>query len=111
MKIIHKNEGGKIPYTVSGTRLTIDDQVTYNLARYERDEASHIDVCRDKHGQLVSGVIPGTAEQYVAQIDIPGRTYRYVAEGVDEEGNPRQRKEAEARNMERVTLTLWSVEG
>ena len=81
MKIIHKNEGGKIPYTVSGTRLTIDDQVTYNLARYERDEASHIDVCRDKHGQLVSGVIPGTAEQYVAQIDIPGRTYRYVAEG------------------------------
>ena len=66
MKIIHKNEGGKIPYTVSGTRLTIDDQVTYNLA--------HIDVCRDKHGQLVSGVIPGTAEQYVAQIDIPGRT-------------------------------------
>jgi hypothetical protein len=34
-----------------------------------------------------------------------------VAEGVDEEGNPRQRKEAEALNMERVTLTLWSVEG
>ena len=35
MKIIHKNEGGKIPYTVSGTRLTIDDQVTYNLRSEE----------------------------------------------------------------------------
>lgn len=111
MNIIHKNDGAKVPYTISGSRLTIDDQVTYNLTRYERDEASHIDVCRDKRGNLVSGVIPGTAERYVAQIDIPARKYTYVPDGVDADGRPKEKKEAVPLDMESVTLTLWSMEG
>ncbi len=111
MNIIHKNEGTKIPYTVSGSKITFDDEVMYNLTKYERDEASHIDLCRDKFGNLVSGVIPGTAERYVAQIDIPARRYNYVPDGVDEDGNPKQKQVAEPLDMERVTLTLWSVEG
>lgn len=111
MNIIHKNEGTKIPYTVNGSKITFDDEVMYNLTKYERDEASHIDLCRDKFGNLVSGVIPGTAERYVAQIDIPARRYNYVPDGVDEDGNPKQKQVAEPLDMERVTLTLWSVEG
>lgn len=111
MNIIHKNEGIKIPYTVTGSKITFDDEVTYNLARYERDEAVHIDLCRDKRGNLVSGVIPGTAERYVAQIDIPARKYSYVPNGVDEEGRPMEKKVAAPLDMESVTLTLWSVEG
>lgn len=111
MNIIHKNEGTKIPYTVSGSKITFDDEVMYNLTKYERDEASHIDLCRDKFGNLVSGVIPGAAERYVAQIDIPARRYNYVPDGVDEDGNPKQKQVAEPLDMERVTLTLWSVEG
>ncbi len=111
MNIIHKNEGTKIPYTVSGSKITFDDEVMYNLTKYERDEASHIDLCRDKFGNLVSGVIPGTAERYVAQIDIPARRYNYEPDGVDADGNPKQKQVAEPLDMERVTLTLWSVEG
>lgn len=111
MNIIHKNEGTKIPYTISGSKITFDDEVMYNLTKYERDEASHIDLCRDKFGNLVSGVIPGAAERYVAQIDIPARRYNYVPDGVDEDGNPKQKQVAEPLDMECVTLTLWSVEG
>ncbi len=111
MNIIHKNDGAKIPYTIRGSKITFDDEVMYNLTKYERDEASHIDLCRDKFGNLVSGVIPGTAERYVAQIDIPARRYNYVPDGVDADGNPKQKQVAEPLDMERVTLTLWSVEG
>ena len=111
MNIIHKNDGAKIPYTIRGSKITFDDEVMYNLTKYERDEASHIDLCRDKFGNLVSGVIPGTAERYVAQIDIPARRYDYVPDGVDADGNTKQKQVAVPLDMERVTLTLWSVEG
>ncbi len=111
MNIIHKNEGPKIPYSARGSKITFDDEVTYNLTKYERDEPCHIDLCRDKHGNLVSGVIPGTAERYVAQIDIPARSYNFVPDGEDEDGNPKQKKVAVPLDMDDVTLTLWSMEG
>lgn len=111
MNIIHKNEGPKIPYSARGGKITFDNEVTYNLAKYERDEPSHIDLCRDKYGNLVSGVIPGTAERYVAQIDIPARSYNYLPDGEDEDGNPKQKKVAVPLDMDDVTLTLWSMEG
>lgn len=50
MNVIHKNEGAKVQYTVRGSKITFDDEVTYNLTKYERDEDSHIDLCRDKFG-------------------------------------------------------------
>lgn len=110
MNVIHKNEGAKVQYTVRGSKITFDDEVTYNLAKYERDEDSHIDLCRDKFGNLVSGVIPGMAERYVAQIEIPGRSYDYVLDGEDEDGNPKQKQVAVPLDMDNVTLTLWSME-
>ncbi len=111
MIIIHKNEGTKISYTANGANITFNDEVMLNLAKYERDEASHIDLCCDNFGNLVSGVIPGTAERYVVQIDIPPRSYKYVADGVDKDGNRKEKKVALPLDMDKVTLTFWSVEG
>lgn len=111
MNVIHKNEGAKIPYAVKGSKITFDDEVMVNLSKYERDEASHIDLCRDKVGNLVLGVVPGMAERYVAQIDIPARSYNYVPDGEDEDGNPKQKQVAVPLDMDNVTLTLWSMEG
>lgn len=126
MKIIQKNEGTKIPYEVQGSKIVFnDDELSLNLARYERDDANHIDICRDKYGNLVSGVIPGVAETYVAQIDIPPRAYaERVIESVaevqasnEETGDApggimdRQTMEREAApfDIDKCTLTLWAL--
>ena len=125
MNVIEKNNGAKIPYEVKGTKIVFnDDELTLNLARYERDDANHIDICRDRMGNLVSGVIPGVAETYVAQIDIPPRAYvereiegAAVEPQAEEEnggtpgGMDRQTVEREAVpfDIEKCTLTLWTL--
>ena len=127
MKIIEKNEGVKIPYEIKGDKIVFnDDELTLNLARYERDDANHIDICRDRFGNLVSGVIPGIAETYVAQIDIPARVYEgreiegaaeeVQADGEETGGAPggtmdRQTMEREAVpfDIDKCTLTLWAL--
>lgn len=127
MKIIEKNAGVKIPYEVKGDKIVFnDDELTLNLARYERDDANHIDICRDKCGNLVSGVIPGTAETYVAQIDIPPRAYvereiegaaaEVQADSENTDGAPggmmdRQTMEREAVpfDIDKCVLTLWAL--
>lgn len=132
MKIIEVNEGVKIPYEVRGTKIALnDDELTLNLSRYERDDANHLDICRDKFGNLVSGVIPGVAEIYVAQIDIPARAYvekqieatpeQEAAEAAeaagDGENSPEggttdhqtMEREAVPFDIEKCTLTLWAL--
>lgn len=110
MIIINKNEGKKIPYEVTGTKITFDDEIMCNLAKYERDDANHLDICRDAYGNLVNGV-PDAAGKYVAQIDIPPRTYHMADAGYqDEDGQEVQVPEADPLDMDKVTLTLWSVE-
>lgn len=109
MKIIEKNEGVKIPYVVKTTKITLDDELMMNLERYERDDPNHIDICRDKCGNLVSGVIPGMAEKYVAQIDIPARDYDYIADGIDGDGKLRELQIPIPFNMDNCTLTLWAI--
>lgn len=131
MKVIEKNSGLKIVYGINGSMIFLgDDEMALNLARYERDDANHIDICRDKYGNLVSGVIPGLAEKYVAQIDIPPREYVEKeiagadadAEAAQEAAEPtednmpggmmnRQTVEREAVpfNIENCTLTLWAL--
>ena len=85
MKIIEKNDGQKIAYEASGNKLTLgDDEMTLNLSRYERDDPAHIDVCRDKFGCLVCGVIPGVTE-------------------------PTMKREPVPFDIDKCTLTLWTV--
>lgn len=110
MNIIKKNDGEYIAYTVKSNKITFgDDELTLNLAAYERDDANHIDICRDKYGNLVTGVIPGLAEAYAAQIDIPAREYDFIADGVDENGNPKEVPVPQPFSMTKATLTLWAL--
>lgn len=125
MIVQEKNEGTKIPYTVKGSKITFDDELMVNVQRFERDDPAHIDICRDRFGNLVTGVIPGYAERYVAQIDIPARAYTETvidapapaAEDQDGTGSAsgggmeRQtvQRDAVPFDMSKCTLTLWAI--
>lgn len=100
MKIVEKNQGPKIAYSTYGTKLTLNEEMTLDLAKYERDFEVNIDICRNNVGFLTFGI----SERYVAQINIPQR--QYTVSGTGEE----QTQVAVPLDMKNVTLTLWSVE-
>jgi hypothetical protein len=114
MKIVYRNEelGNFIAYDLAGNNLTLGDELTVALDRYERDNAAHYDVCFDRYGCLVMGVIPGVADRYAAQIDIPARQY------VDEETGDTDEETDEPVTVlipvpfdpDNLTLTLWGQE-
>ena len=82
MIIVNKNEGEKIPYEQSGSKICFDDDLTINLAKREEDDAVHIDICYDADGALVVGAAAG--RRYVAEIDIPAREYVETEEETEE---------------------------
>lgn len=101
MIVIEKNSGPKIDYEVFGQKITFDDDLTINLAKRQKDDPEHIDVCFDRDGELVIGAAAGRA--YVAEIDIPAMEY---ADPENEESAP----EPLPLDMDNVTLTLWAIE-
>ena len=105
MIIVDKNQGPKIPYEVSGTKICFDDDLTINLAKRQQDWDVHIDACSDQDGELVIGTAAGRA--YVAEIDIPAREYEYHDAGEGEEPEP---PTPLPLDMEKVTLSLWAIE-
>ena len=112
MIVIQKTPGTPIDYEISGSKITFaDDELTLNLSKHERDDPAHIDICVDRFGTLVTGVIPGRAEKYAAEIDIPAR--RYVSE-VPPESTEENSAAAEVKplpfDMKRCTLYLWGLE-
>ena len=106
MIIVEKNQGTKIDWEQTGRKVCFDDDLTINLAKRQKDDPEHIDVCFDRDGELVIGAAAGRA--YVAEIDIPAREYEYHegTEG-DEETEP---PTPLPLDMDKVTLTLWAVE-
>lgn len=115
MKIIEINEGTKIPYEVTGTKICFDDDLTINLAKRQEDWAVHIDVCSDDEGALVIGAKSGS--YYVAQLDIPATEYEETevdTDNADGELTEEQQSEtvrtAKPLDMDKVTLTLWALE-
>lgn len=110
MQVIEKNEGPKIAYAESGTKVTLgDDELMLNVAKYQRDWPVHIDVCSNRDKQLVVGT--GEGLFYVAQIDIPEAKYTEPPEPLE----PEAEGEVEAPepipiNMSEVILTLWSID-
>lgn len=112
MIIIEKNAGEKIEYSVKGTKLNINDELILDLARYERDFDVHIDISEDWAGMLTMGI----ADRYVLQIDIPAREYKEIPiesendEGTETEGDNFNR-EPVPFSMDKVTITLWTIEG
>ena len=105
MIIVEKNQGPKIPYEVTGKKITFDDDLTINLAKRQEDWPVHIDVCYDEDQCLVIGTAAGRA--YVAEIDVPAREYEYHEAGEGEEPEP---PTPVPLDMDKVTLSLWSIE-
>lgn len=105
MIVIEKNEGQKIDYTVSKTKICFDDDLTINLAKREEDWPVHIDVCFDQDGCLCIGAAAGRA--YVAELDIPARKYEPVETAGDDGDMPAP--EPIPLDMDTVTLTLWAI--
>ena len=106
MVILRKPETATnvVDYEISGNKIYFgDDELMINLAKKERDDAVHIDICSDYTGGLVIGT-GGSARAYVAEIDIPPRQYVEV-EG--EEGTERQ---PVPFDIDTITLTLWEME-
>lgn len=106
MIIVDKNVGAKIPYTVSTTKVTFDNDLQINLASREQDWPVHIDICYDQDKALVIGAAVGRA--YVSQIDIPERKYTETQVIVD--GKTEIQRTPIALDMSKVTLTQWSIE-
>lgn len=107
MIIVEKNEGAKISYSITGTTLNLNDEIMMDVSKFERDFPVHVDICRNQYDMLTFGL----SEKYVAQVDIPAREYEMVENGVDEEDNPKFDRVPVPFDMDKVTLTLWSVEG
>lgn len=121
MIVINKNEGRKIPYEVNDTVITFDDELSLKLAKLEKDEAVHKDICYDSEGDLTTGT--AGARAYVAEIDIPPRQYEEVPDedyaipygdgsGGDGtvDGEEHYKRVPVPLDMDTVTLTLWAVE-
>lgn len=104
MIIVEKNAGPKIPYTVSGTNIEFDEDLLIRLAKRQKDDPVHIDICHDQDGALCIGAAAGWA--YVAEIDIPAKEYEIPEVAEDEEPQP---PVAKPLDMDKVTLTLWAI--
>lgn len=108
--VIEKNEGEKIAYEVSGTKIIFgEDELMVNIKSRERDEEVTLDICKDTQDGLTVGVNT-EAREYVAQVTIPAREYEIVDTGEqDEDGNPIKERRALDFDMKKCTLTLWAL--
>lgn len=113
MKVVEVNVGKKIPYTVSKTKVTFDDELMLNLSKLERDFDVNVDICVDKFGMIVTGL----GVKYAAQIEIPAR--KYIDKEVenpdyDPEDEMSQQTttvpEAVPFSMDNVTLKLYAID-
>lgn len=107
MIIEEKTSGKKIDYEVSGTKLTLNDELTINLKKYEMDSEHIIDICIDTRGFLTMGVTSNTLK-YVAQIVIPTREYEEIESIVDDETVIT--RNAVDFDINKCTLVLWGME-
>lgn len=112
MKVINVNEGPKMEYSVSKSKITFADELTVNLEKCERDYPVSIDICIDKFGMVTTGL----GVRYAAQIEIPER--QYTEESIknpdyDPEDPQSQetviKKEPVSFSMANVTLKLYAI--
>ena len=108
--VIEKNEGAKIPYEVSDTKITFgEDELMVNLKTRERDDEVTLDICKDTQDGLTVGVNTESRE-YVAQVTIPARKYEIVDTGKkDEDEKPIMEKVPVEFDTKKCTLTLWAL--
>lgn len=107
VKVIEKNEGPKIDYEQSGTRLYFgDDEIMINAAKYQKDWPVSVDICKGRDGNLTIGT--ESASRYVAQVEIPAAKYEETTEGEGEDAVATS--EQIPLDMADVTLILWSID-
>lgn len=108
--VVEKNEGRKIPYEVSGTKIIFgEDELMVNLKTRQRDYETTLDICKDKENGLTVGVNTSSTE-YVAQVTIPAREYKFVDTGEkDENDNLITERVPLPFDMKKCTLTLWAL--
>ena len=114
MKIIEKNEGKKINYNLTGTKLDFaDGALTLDLARYQQDDPVTRDIMVDSEGYLTA-----------AQVEIPARKYTETvtpAQETDAQAEGSENTESMSRetvtrtpeplDTEDVTLYLFAIDG
>lgn len=107
MFIVEKNEGKKIPYIINGSRISLNDMLTIDLKKYQKDEERVIDISLNDDEMLQMGL----GKWYIANISIPPKEYELIkvesTSGEDDE--VKYDKKEIALDMEKVTLTLWAV--
>lgn len=112
MIVLEKNEGPKLPYEVSGTRLFLNDEIILNLAKYQRDWPVTMDVCLNQDDMLVIGAATGL--YYAAQVYIPACEYEAVEELVTYDDDHMRSSSKQAvklpLDMGKVELTLWAID-
>ena len=93
--VVEKNEGEKIAYDVSTTKIIFgDDDLMVN---------------KDTQDGLTVGVNT-EAREYVAQVIIPAREYEIVDTGEeDEDGKAITKREPVPFDMKKCTLVLWAL--
>ena len=108
--VVEKNEGEKIAYDVSTTKIIFgDDDLMVNIKNRERDEEVTLDICKDTQDGLTVGVNT-EAREYVAQVIIPARGYEIVDTGEkDEDGKTITNREPVPFDMKKCTLVLWAL--
>lgn len=102
MIVIDKTPGKKIPYEIIGNSIFFNDEIMFNLEKYERDFEQNIDICEDENFSLANGL----GRRYVAQIVIPARRY----EAVEAESEEKPTSEAVPFDISKCTLILWGLE-
>lgn len=111
MKINHVPEDGKkfITYDINGNVIGFNNhELSLDLDARERDDDVSVDICMDKTNALVCGATSGM--KYVAQIEIPARSYVETAGEADTEGNPTIDLVPVPFSMDNCTLSLWEME-
>ncbi len=134
MKVIEKNDGKKIAYELTGTKLDFaDGALRLDLARYQRDSIVVKDIMVDSEGCLTTG----HGQYYAAQVEIPAMEYDEKIIPAEEPAKSNMSKEAddeaadtgeafetnmgEARetvirtplplDLDKVTLYLFAIDG
>ncbi len=107
MKILHKNEGTYVDYSLRGNILSFrGGKLTLDLGNLQRDYQVSICISEDKAGNLTLSA----AWRYVAEIELPARRSIVEKTGVaDDHGFPVLRRVYLPLNTEDVVLTLWAV--
>ena len=109
MKVMYKNDGEYVDYSLNGSILSFrENELTLDLAEYERDRPVCVTVSEDSDGKLVMGV----SQWYIAEIDIPAIRSIVEKTGIaDDFGFPVLRRVYAPFSADNVTLILWAIKG